>query len=768
MAGRRAFGKAVCALLALLLPHQAQASEPATPWTPETSVEMRYFASDFGDPDAWPDQHTRPQDGILMSPDHRYFLTVELTGDAAADTKSATVHIYSSQAVRIALATTGATVPLPVARFAMTRKAENRAVIHDIEWTGDSTGIFFKGFDEEGSPTLYRFDVDGEEPRAIVGLATSNVSVAINGENWATYTPVETEESSPPAGALLWLDRRKAGYASPDGAEVFRPWGASVFPPVEPPTGTLLTSCRGKKPIAFERFTYLSALSPYPSPKKCFLVASVRPSPEDSRRVIRLVDIENERFLDLGTAVDRTLDMTVAWSPDGDILALPIQPPATEDGAYLALLDTETLALLTPEDEAGNPLSVPAGTRLHWLAADRLAVVPSEGGRTALIQRTEAGWIVGYSEISDLPQRHAIDPGFEVGIEQSPNEPPRLVAREGSRSLVLSTPDETLERTVRADWREFRFAGVDGQTYRAALMLPPKAAPGADLPLVIIPYWYDQYAGDYSEVFLPDGPHRGGDAHAQTLAANGFAVVWMDAWLRDPKSGLHEATGGPEEGFRFVRQLDFLVESLRDQDLVEPTKIGLLGFSRGGYMTLFAYTHPGRTRVDAFFAVDNYLGDIGGYFRYENAPAAALNAAPFFEDPEPWLRVDTLTNIRNSKGPIMFTQHQVGDVNPDEKLSALLPIMGALVTARRPFDVIVFSDGIHGLTRPSERVALTRAATDWMAFWLQGRLPRNTGLVDRWSKMRAQWDKQRDWEEAGHAVGSKPGAPAWTPPPAKF
>jgi len=43
-----------------------------------------------------------------------------------------------------------------------------------------------------------------------------------------------------------------------------------------------------------------------------------------------------------------------------------------------------------------------------------------------------------------------------------------------------------------------------------------------------------------------------------------------------------------------VRKLDAAVQSLANSGIVDPSRVGLIGFSRAGYMTYYAVTLQGR------------------------------------------------------------------------------------------------------------------------------------------------------------------------------
>jgi dienelactone hydrolase len=301
---------------------------------------------------------------------------------------------------------------------------------------------------------------------------------------------------------------------------------------------------------------------------------------------------------------------------------------------------------------------------------------------------------------------------------------------------VLAGPDPILATAKRGLWSDFRWHDQEGEAKRGALMMPTNGQSASLPPVVIVPYDFAENPGGALDAyFLPDGQHPGADAAAQILAANGFAVLWIDAW--DSKG-----SGSPTEGPEFVKRVDDVLDALRRQGRVDVTRAGLMGFSRGGYMTLYHATHPGKNPIAAYIGLDNYLGSLAAEMGFSMEDTSGFNVTfgNFFGNREQWLKADTLTHADASRAPILMTLNGYLGKNANSPWldqMSIMPTFGSFRMANRPFDHLTFPDGDHELRRPRERIVLLNAINDWMSFWLKGVMPIDSNLARRWSRLRS-------------------------------
>jgi hypothetical protein len=313
--------------------------------------------------------------------------------------------------------------------------------------------------------------------------------------------------------------------------------------------------------------------------------------------------------------------------------------------------------------------------------------------------------------------------GFSLALRQGTNEPPVPVAFDGNREIALLPPDLALQGVRYAKQQPFSWH-EGAKKVTGGLRLPHDYEKGTRVPLVIQAYVY------HPDLFEPDGPHTGTSDAAQTLAARGFAVLQIDL------------SKTPLEGPGLVARVDAAVDALVKEGIVDPERVGMTGFSRGGYGTLYTITHPARTRIAAAVCADSFDGGFVRYITEHYTSDAArpgwsygtITSGHFWEHKADWLEHETLFNVDRVRTPALFTRHGKGV--PDWYRDYSLPMIGAFTLNRKPIEYLYFPHGSHSLIRPRERIALQAAVVEWMSFWLQGVLPPDAQRAARWAKLR--------------------------------
>lgn len=727
-------------LLASGDPAVGAAVPPSRAWTPRTSVEMRYFPRDLAVPQHWPGT-TDSGGGVLFAPDRRHFLFVEYRGDLGADAGVARLSIHESDAVRRALQS-GRGAVAPLRSIERQSRSSSLPAMAGIRWDDAGQGIIFRGV-EDGTVSLFHFDLGTGHLTTIASWPSNRAYAAVYGSRDGTSVAFLTEPiETPPANhyPAAWLERDRDEAPLLAGNWLRRGSGRRL--------ARAMAGCAGQAAptpqIAATRISIVAI-----SPTECRAIVIGADSGE-ARWAYHLLDITSGRATRLAASTSGR--NSVIWSPDGRWALL-----ADTQGAPAGMSLVEASSGRLVPIPGTTPIGDPRHAGIEWRSARELSLPRGAHvtGASMLLLR-DGAW-----RLADAPPR-ATRAGaapangegqLSVAIEQDFNTPARVVARLGGRRLVLSEPDPALAGVERAAWQEIGWIGTDGRPRRAALMLPPRGSAGPP-PLVVNPYWYERLGGSHRRLFLPDGQHAGAESAAQALAARGIATLWMDGW--DDA----EVIGDRAEGERFVGLLDGAIGELARRRLIDLHRIGVAGFSRGGYLALYAATHPGRFPVLAYVGIDNIVGSSASTLYEEALRQPNQGLGNFATDRARWDAHDTLMNVVRVKGPFLFTIHADGG-GEDPARAALYAVhyrtlFGAFMQARRPFDLLTFPEGTHNLTRPRERLALMNAIVDWMAFWLLDETPQDVERARHWSLMRAHWRRQQEWEAIGNVVGSTP------------
>jgi predicted transcriptional regulator len=222
----------------------------------------------------------------------------------------------------------------------------------------------------------------------------------------------------------------------------------------------------------------------------------------------------------------------------------------------------------------------------------------------------------------------------------------------------------------------------------------------------------------------------------------------------------------------FVARIDAAVDALAAKGLIDRERVGLIGFSRAGFSTLYTITHPGKTRIKASIILDSMTGSWTEYTsspenpgydgsrnQYESFWGKGLS---FWQNKEGFLRAAPIFNVDKVQGPTLFQY-----VN-DGSITGAPEILGAYQLNGRPAEWMNFGPlGFHWLQTPHQRAESMTASVEWMDFWLNGVAPADEARSLRWSTLKRDWLRQQAWEAAGNPAGSPPNAdfqPAATGP----
>jgi dipeptidyl-peptidase-4 len=293
--------------------------------------------------------------------------------------------------------------------------------------------------------------------------------------------------------------------------------------------------------------------------------------------------------------------------------------------------------------------------------------------------------------ITQAAGTHAISmaPGCGAWIDtfSSLTEPPRKTihtAAHPESSTEFRAPSRALEGYALAPHEIVRFPASDGDAFYGRITRPHGFRPGAKYPAVVLVY---------------GGPHaqtvrdlwRGADLD-QLLAARGFVVWQMDnrgsggrghAW----ESRLYRRFGRQEladqlEGVQYLASLGF----------VDTSRIGIHGWSYGGYMTLYSLAHaPQVFRAGAAGApvTDYRLYDTIYTERYLGLPSV---------NEEAYKLSSPVHDAEKIQGKLLLI-HNIEDDNV--LFQNMLRMTDALQRAGKPFELQVYPQKSHAVTGPA-------------------------------------------------------------------
>ena len=293
----------------------------------------------------------------------------------------------------------------------------------------------------------------------------------------------------------------------------------------------------------------------------------------------------------------------------------------------------------------------------------------------------EAGW----HDVKLLPEGR----GY-LDLHSSPDQPPNasLHKLDGSLQhwLVRNALDAThpyhefLATHVKEEFGSI--AAEDGQQLNYRLTKPAALQPGKRYPVVV-----DVYGGPHNQYVKKEW--MGGGYFREILAQHGYVVFTLDNRGSGFRGNAFETALA--QRFGKVEVADQLrgVEFLKTLEFVDPQRIGIMGWSYGGFMTLMALT-----TTDAFKAgvagapvTDWRVYDTHYTERYLGMPN--VNAQGYEAS-------SALPNAGNLKARLLLV-HGMADDNVLFTNSTMM--MQALQAKAKPFDVMTYPGSKHGLVR---------------------------------------------------------------------
>ena len=439
-----------------------------------------------------------------------------------------------------------------------------------------------------------------------------------------------------------------------------------------------------------------------------------------------ILSLDDGRFAPV--AQEEAVETHPAWSPDGRSLA------------FLSVLDENTsIVILDPGTGARKELA--KGSLGSWVPGlwwDRdpshlLVELPSQGlqrrGTSALYRVSLAGGAP--QKISSAPERLSDcsiprGRGEAVCIRQSSNIPPdpaRVSLTDGSvRTLAQINPE--FEAVALAPVAEMRWKNKYGDETNGYLIRPETKAPA---PLLLILYGFGgEFVTDAE--WISSYP-------AQAFARDGFAVLMMNYPRYKNWKGRDYSHGSVAEGFSPLASMETAVKTLVDGGVVDPGRVGILGWSYGCFLTEFAITHS-----DLFHAAS--AGDGGDYNpgaywilgrralreNYERV----MGGPPYGETLKNWQEFSPAFNAHKAHVPVLM------EFNPQEGLIGL-EMSAALRRHGVPVEFVLYPDEGHIFTQPEHRYFSMQRNLDWFRFWLQGKErpdPDAREQYARWRQMR--------------------------------
>jgi dipeptidyl aminopeptidase/acylaminoacyl peptidase len=253
-----------------------------------------------------------------------------------------------------------------------------------------------------------------------------------------------------------------------------------------------------------------------------------------------------------------------------------------------------------------------------------------------------------------------------------------------------------------------RWQSDAGVEVEGVLIKPVGYEDGQRYPLVVQVHggptwaWVDRFYGSWHD-------------WGQMLAGRGYAFLMPNPRGSTGRGPEYTSANFNDIGGGEFRDLMAGVDYLIERGIADPERLGVGGWSWGGYMTAWTVSQTDRFKAAVMGAglpnmiSDNGLGDI------PSANLSYFDQSPY-HDPQPYFDRSAIKHIRNAVTPTLIL-HGGADkrVNPAQGQEMYI----ALRTLGVPVTFVTYPREGHGISERKHQIDLMNRVIDWYGRYLQ-------------------------------------------------
>jgi dipeptidyl aminopeptidase/acylaminoacyl peptidase len=452
------------------------------------------------------------------------------------------------------------------------------------------------------------------------------------------------------------------------------------------------------------------------SPDDRTFVATAAPGPGDNNWWIAQIYTIDILKRNATSIYKPSLQVAVPrWSPDSKSIAF-IEGLMSDEGFHGG-------DLFTMAANGGDVVNRTQGRKasvnsFFWQAPDRIMLVEYVGGGSAISElnptnnSTRTIWKgpEGIHAFGNFPDFALSQDGKVAAVELSSyNSPPEVFAGPLGEWRNLTNNNAGLQ----ANWGQAESIEWtnEGFNIQGWLVPPAKIEPGKKYPMVVLIH------GGPSSLTTSEWPASFGMSRAiiAALSTRGYYVL-----LPNPRGSY-----GQGEGFTRANVKDFGHGDLRD-DLagvdtaikkypIDPNRLGVTGWSYGGFMTMWTLTQTNRFRAAVAGA------GIANWQSYYGQNLIDQWMIPFFgasvyDDPAVYEKSSPIRFIKNVKTPTLVI---VGDRDAECPAAQSYEFWHALKTLDVPTKLIIYPGEGHLFIEPKHQVDRLEQTVAWFDKYLK-------------------------------------------------
>ncbi|HZV68716.1 MAG TPA: S9 family peptidase [Saprospiraceae bacterium] len=331
----------------------------------------------------------------------------------------------------------------------------------------------------------------------------------------------------------------------------------------------------------------------------------------------------------------------------------------------------------------------------------RVIGINADGKNEIVVQENATGKAIDFPEIpdGDITGLNISDSEKLIRLSVGTSKAPNNIYVYNLESKKLKKLTDSLNKEINADdlvsAEVVRYKSFDGLEIPAIYYKPLQASSNSKVPAV---------------VFVHGGPggqsRTGYSALIQYLVNHGYAVLAVNNRGSSGYGKTFFKMDDRNHGDKDLKDCIWGKKWLASQDYIDGEKIGIIGGSYGGYMTMAAMTFaPDEFKVGVnLFGVTNWLRTLKSIPPYWESFRNALYMElgdPFTADSARLYEISPLFHADNIKNPVMVLQGandpRVLKIESDE-------IVAAMKKNNIPVNYVVFPDEGHGFVKKENEI----------------------------------------------------------------
>jgi dipeptidyl aminopeptidase/acylaminoacyl peptidase len=407
--------------------------------------------------------------------------------------------------------------------------------------------------------------------------------------------------------------------------------------------------------------------------------------------------------------VARTLTKNVSsvggilrWSPDGRWLTFFECPPSKEFNFWLSLAPAQGGAIRPLLKDYRGSILTP-----EWAPDSRSLLAQSIEGTREVISRIdiETG---AFHKITDLMQSQwgasfSTNGETMAYLAQTPESGDDVwVTGKNGRPVKITdfnpqTKSWLFGKVSEVEWKSSR----DGLTRRGVLITPPGYKPGTLYPTVVNTHPGDTawWVGFHASKWWDWG---------QLLASNGYVVFLPNTRGVTGEGGAMHAMNshwGREAFPDLVDGVDYLVA----RRIADPNRLGIGGWSNGGFMTEYAITHTTRFRAAVALTGHSDLFSLYGTSAIRTEIRVVNPLSPYFD--RKWYDEGSpIAFVRNCRTPTLVMH---GESDSGVPVGMAYEFHTGLRDAGVETELVIYPRERHNIQEYSHRVDLQKRMLAW-------------------------------------------------------